>query len=433
MGGLRQWRRQGRGRPAGNRHRDFHARRSTGGIGCDLSALRALRDCRQGAARIYAHPTLGGTVGRGRGTGTCCSPGRRRGRGGDPADMGRLVLGARCRTCHRAQPALQAPHGPSRGHGLHAYRLGAGGKPLPATRSVPRGSLRADAHLLSVHGRACLYRQALPECLGRSLLGMVDRPLQFRGLRPPLPARGPQQQAVWLRRRHLLANRRHRVLDPGAARIASSSRSRSRRRRPDRTASHQTCSAVDARQPIRLLRHRGYPRGYPSTACARRGRLTGRTRSGRRAFGVTAGIAIAERCSVCGVTRFVVDCETLLRIAAGEIEVAAEHKLVAPTLVRSQALSALYEASRRGEISAAEGIERVTRINSLKVRFLGDKVLQRTAWRVADQLGWETTYDAEFVALTQLQADCLVTSDGELARAVSGLVKTATIDALRTA
>src|SRR6476620_12216337 len=101
--------------------------------------------------------------------------------------------------------------------------------------------------------------------------------------------------------------------------------------------------------------------------------------------------------SVRGVTRFVVDCETLLRIAAGEIEVAAEHKLVAPTLVRSQALSALYEAARRNEISAAEGIERVTRINSLKVRFLGDQVLQR------------------------------------LARAVSDLVETATIDALRTA
>ncbi len=131
------------------------------------------------------------------------------------------------------------------------------------------------------------------------------------------------------------------------------------------------------------------------------------------------------------MTRFVVDCETLLRIAAGEIEVAAEHKLVAPTLVRSQALSALYEASR--QISATEGIERVTRINSLKARFLGDKVLQRTAWRVADQLGWETTYDAEFVALTQLQADIFVTSDGDLARAVSGLVETATIDALRTA
>ena len=133
------------------------------------------------------------------------------------------------------------------------------------------------------------------------------------------------------------------------------------------------------------------------------------------------------------MTRFVVDCETLLRIATGEIEVAAEHQLVAPTLVRSQALSALYEAFRRDEISAAEGIERVTRINSLKVRFLGDKVLQRAAWKIADQLGWETTYDAEFVALTQLQADTFVTSDGDLARAVSGLVETATIDALRTA
>ncbi len=133
------------------------------------------------------------------------------------------------------------------------------------------------------------------------------------------------------------------------------------------------------------------------------------------------------------MTRFVVDCETLLRIASGEIEVAAEHRLVAPTLVRSQALAALYEAARRGEISDAEGIERVTRINSLKVRFLGDKVLQRQAWKVADRLGWETTYDAEFVALTTLQADAFVTSDGELARAVFGLVETATVDALRTA
>jgi len=137
--------------------------------------------------------------------------------------------------------------------------------------------------------------------------------------------------------------------------------------------------------------------------------------------------------SIYSVTRFVVDSETLLQIAAGEVEVAAEHQLLAPTLVRSQALSALYEAARRGEISAGQGIERVTRINSLKVRFLGDKVLQRTAWKVADELGLETTYDAEFVALTRLQADFFVTSDRDLAHAVSGLVETATIEALRTA
>jgi predicted nucleic acid-binding protein len=154
---------------------------------------------------------------------------------------------------------------------------------------------------------------------------------------------------------------------------------------------------------------------------------------GARDNSCASGDLIGGACSVCGVTRFVVDCETLLRIAAGEIEVSVEHKLVAPTLVRSQALAALYGAARRGEISAAEGIERVTRINSLKVRFLGDKVLQRQAWKVADQLGWETTYEAEYVALTKLQADVFVTSDGDLARAVSGLVETASVDALSTA
>jgi len=111
------------------------------------------------------------------------------------------------------------------------------------------------------------------------------------------------------------------------------------------------------------------------------------------------------------VTRFVIDCETLLRIAAGEIEVSSEHTLLAPTLVRSQALAALYEAASRGEISAAEGIDRLMRINGLGIRYLGDKVLQRTAWKVEDQPGWPTTYDAEFVALTQLQADALVTSN----------------------
>jgi len=131
------------------------------------------------------------------------------------------------------------------------------------------------------------------------------------------------------------------------------------------------------------------------------------------------------------VTRFVVDCDTLLRIAAGDVEVAPGHQLVAPTLVRSQALAALYKAARRGEISADEGLDRVTKINSLRVRFLGDKVLQRTAWRIADELGWETTDDAEFVALTQLQADALVTSDEVLARTLAGVVETATVDALR--
>jgi predicted nucleic acid-binding protein len=58
-------------------------------------------------------------------------------------------------------------------------------------------------------------------------------------------------------------------------------------------------------------------------------------------------------------------------------------------------------------------------------------VLRRRAWEVADELGWAETYDAEYVALTQLQADAFVTRNAELARAVEGVVRTATIEALQ--
>ena len=64
---------------------------------------------------------------------------------------------------------------------------------------------------------------------------------------------------------------------------------------------------------------------------------------------------------------------------------------------------------------------------------VGDAVLRRRAWQVADQLGWAETYDAEYVALTQLQADAFVTLDAELARRLEPIVPTATIEALGTA
>lgn len=134
------------------------------------------------------------------------------------------------------------------------------------------------------------------------------------------------------------------------------------------------------------------------------------------------------------MARFVIDCETLLRIASGDIEVAPGHRLFAPTLVRSQALAALYDAARKGQISVAEGLESVSQLNSasLKIRFLGDRALQRQAWKIAEQLGWKTTFDAEYVALTTLQADALVTSNPTLVRSVAGLIKTVSVDALRT-
>jgi predicted nucleic acid-binding protein len=133
------------------------------------------------------------------------------------------------------------------------------------------------------------------------------------------------------------------------------------------------------------------------------------------------------------MARFVVDCGVVLELAAQEIEVSAENELLAPTLLRSQTLSALHEAVHRGELEADVARDRLARIGRMPIRLLGDAVLRRRAFDVADRLGWAETYDAEYVALTLLQADAFVTLDAELARAVQGVVATATIEALRTA
>ena len=131
------------------------------------------------------------------------------------------------------------------------------------------------------------------------------------------------------------------------------------------------------------------------------------------------------------MTRFVLDCGVVLHLASEGIEIPAEHELLAPTLLRSQTLSALHEAVHGGEIPPSVALDRLTRIRTMPIRLLGDAVLRRRAWDLADQLGWASTYDAVYVALTQLQADAFVTLNAELARSVEGIVATASIDALR--
>jgi predicted nucleic acid-binding protein len=133
------------------------------------------------------------------------------------------------------------------------------------------------------------------------------------------------------------------------------------------------------------------------------------------------------------MTRFVVDCGVVLRLASEGTEVPADFRLLAPTLLRSQTLSALHQSVHRGEITADAALDRLKRIRAMPIRLLGDAVLRRRAWDLAEQLGWAETYDAEYVALTQLQGDAFVTLDAELARRVQGVVPVATIEALRTA
>jgi predicted nucleic acid-binding protein len=131
------------------------------------------------------------------------------------------------------------------------------------------------------------------------------------------------------------------------------------------------------------------------------------------------------------LSRFVVDVGTVLRMAEERTVVSDGIALLAPTLLRSQTLSALHERVHTGQLPADTARDRLEWIWRQPVRLLGDAVLRRRAWEVAEHMGWADTYTAEYIALTQLQADAFVTLDAVLARDVQELVTTAAFDALR--
>lgn len=107
------------------------------------------------------------------------------------------------------------------------------------------------------------------------------------------------------------------------------------------------------------------------------------------------------------MTRYVIDAPTLLHLIADDVPIGARHQIDAPNLIRSQALFLLLEAVQRG-----------------------DRVSRRTAWKIAREQGWETTYDAEYLAVTRLQADALITVDGTLAAKAEDVVPLAPLEAL---
>jgi predicted nucleic acid-binding protein len=130
------------------------------------------------------------------------------------------------------------------------------------------------------------------------------------------------------------------------------------------------------------------------------------------------------------MTRYVIGPDVALRLAHDEAVIPDEHQLLAPTLLRSQMLSLLYQAVRQGEMTRKDADRQLNYVRALRIRLLGDRVLQNVAWKIADRLGWPDTLDAEYVALTTLQADAFITLDAELAHAVKGIVMIAPIDAL---
>ncbi len=60
-------------------------------------------------------------------------------------------------------------------------------------------------------------------------------------------------------------------------------------------------------------------------------------------------------------------------------------------------LSSLYQEVQRGDLTKDDADQRLTYLRGLRLRLLGDRVLQNVAWRIAQQLEWSDTFDAEYV------------------------------------
>jgi predicted nucleic acid-binding protein len=128
---------------------------------------------------------------------------------------------------------------------------------------------------------------------------------------------------------------------------------------------------------------------------------------------------------------YVIDLACAIKIVEADIQIASSHEILAPTLLRSQVLDHLHRRTLSGELSEADALSMNAHFGKLKFRYLGDAVLRRRAWTIARQLGMPSTFDAEYIALTQLQGEALVAVDRRLASIARKIVSVKSFEALR--
>jgi predicted nucleic acid-binding protein len=89
----------------------------------------------------------------------------------------------------------------------------------------------------------------------------------------------------------------------------------------------------------------------------------------------------------------------------------------------SEASSVLHELRWRREISGELARIALDRLASASVSPRRPKGLVAEAWRIADDLGWAKTYDAEYLALARMLKCSLLTTDSKLKSAGAKIVR----------
>jgi predicted nucleic acid-binding protein len=110
-------------------------------------------------------------------------------------------------------------------------------------------------------------------------------------------------------------------------------------------------------------------------------------------------------------------------LAADGFDLFGNEHLIAPRLFWSEVSSALHEMRWRKEISAALADIAFERLLAAPVSPRSPKRLRHEAWRIADELGWMKTYDAEYVALARMVRCRLFTVDARLRRGAGHVVQ----------
>ena len=115
-------------------------------------------------------------------------------------------------------------------------------------------------------------------------------------------------------------------------------------------------------------------------------------------------------------------------LGAGGFRRFGEMELVAPPLLWPEVRSALHVARVRGALTGEDATRAMAAFDAAPIKERRHRLLGSRAWAIADRFGWSKTYDAEYLALSELIKAPLVTFDLRVHRAADQLGLLADID-----
>lgn len=123
------------------------------------------------------------------------------------------------------------------------------------------------------------------------------------------------------------------------------------------------------------------------------------------------------------MTTLIVDANVVFTLLAapGGLDLIEGEEAAAPPLLRSEVRSAFHVARSRGLLQEEDARRALTLLESGAIGERRHRRLGDETWRIADELAWAKTYDAEYLALASLLSVPIATFDRRMVRAAEQL------------